>query len=120
MSQRREYVRLSGNRPVLVYAGEGRPPVHSYAVDLAAGGLLLAGPDVLEIGEQVRFQLTLVPDGQPIEGTGTVVRSDVRGQRAISFTEVSDLDRRRVVRCIFECERAEARRRREQEDVGGR
>jgi c-di-GMP-binding flagellar brake protein YcgR len=79
-------------------------------VDLAGGGLLLAGPDVLEIGEQVEFQLTLDPQAPPIAGVGTVVRTDVKGHRAISFSEMSDLNRRRVVRFIFERERAERRR----------
>ncbi len=120
MSQRRDYVRLSGKLPVLVYVGSDGRPVHSYSVDLAGGGLLLAGPDVLRIGEDVRFTLTLAPGAEPVRGVGTVVRSDLRGQRAISFTEISDLDRRRVVRHIFERERAEARERRLQGGGDGR
>jgi c-di-GMP-binding flagellar brake protein YcgR len=110
VSQRREFVRLKGNRPVLVYVGEDRREVQSYAVDLAGGGLLLAGPDVLEIGEDVEFRLTLAPGSPPIVGVGTVVRSDVKGRRAISFSQMSELDRRRVVRFIFASERAERRR----------
>jgi c-di-GMP-binding flagellar brake protein YcgR len=110
VSQQREFVRLKANRPVLVYLGRDRIPIQSYAVDLAGGGLLLAGPDVLEIGEEVEFQLTLTPGSAPIVGVGTVVRSDIKGRRAISFSEMSDGNRRRLVRFIFECERAERRR----------
>jgi c-di-GMP-binding flagellar brake protein YcgR len=119
VTQQREFVRLKANRPVLVYAGRDRRPVHSYAVDLAGGGLLLAGPDVLEIGESVEFQLMLTPGGEPVVGVGTVVRSDVEGRRAISFTDVSDLNRRRVVRFIFERERAERRRMLEADERDG-
>jgi c-di-GMP-binding flagellar brake protein YcgR len=119
VSQQREYVRLKADRPVLVHLGKDRLPIRSYAVDIAGGGLLLAGPDVLEIGEQVEFQLTLKPGGPPIEGVGTVVRSDVKGRRAISFSEMSDGNRRRLVRFIFECERAERRRMLEADERDG-
>ncbi|MGA9874198.1 MAG: PilZ domain-containing protein [Solirubrobacteraceae bacterium] len=119
MSQRREFVRLKGNRPVLVYVGRDRRQVHSYAVDLAGGGLLLAGPDVLEIGEDVEFQLTLSPESEPVVGVGTVVRSDVEGRRAITFSQMSELNRRRVVRFIFACERAERRRMLEADESDG-
>lgn len=108
--QQREFVRVKANRPVLVYIGRDRMPIQSYAVDLAGGGLLLAGPDVLEIGEDIEFQLTLASGSTPIEGMGTVVRSDVQGRRAICFTVMSDANRRRLVRFIFNVQRAERRR----------
>jgi c-di-GMP-binding flagellar brake protein YcgR len=110
VSQQREFVRLKANRPVLVYRGKDREPVQTYAVELAGGGLLLAGPDVLQVGEEIEFQLTLDPDSEPIMGMGRVVRSDVKGRRAITFTDMTDLNRRRVVRFIFARERAERRR----------
>jgi hypothetical protein len=119
VQQQRDYVRVKANRPVLVYFGHDRQPIESYAVDLAGGGLLLAGPDVLEIGEDIEFQLTLVSGSEPIEGTGTVVRSDVHGRRAISFNEMSEPNRRRLVRFIFDCERAERRRMLEADERNG-
>jgi hypothetical protein len=108
--QKREYVRVNANRPVLLYEGKDHLPIQSYTVDLSGGGLLLAGPDTLKIGEEVSFQLTLAAGGVPIKGTGTVVRSDVKGRRAISLKEISDVDHRRLVRFIFDCQRAERRR----------
>lgn len=119
VSQRREYVRLKAKRPVLVYVGSDRREVQTYAVELAGGGLLLAGPNVLEVGEEVEFQLSLVAGGEPVMGTGRVVRSDVRGQRAITFTDMSELNRRRVVRFIFATERAERRRMLEADERDG-
>ncbi len=108
--QQREFVRVKANRPVLVYVGRDRMPIQSYAVDLSGGGLLLAGPDVLEIDEEIEFQLTLSSGSPPMEGVGTVARSDVQGRRAISFTVLSDANRRRLVRFIFNVQRAERRR----------
>src|ERR1700679_4274117 len=110
VSQRREKGGLKANGPGPVLVGGGRPQVQTYAVELAGGGLLLAGPDVLEVGEEVEFQLSLVAGSEPVIGMGRVVRSDVKGQRAIAFSEMSELNRRRVVRFIFATERAERRR----------
>lgn len=119
MSQRREYVRLKTRRPVLVCVGSERREVQTYAVELAGGGLLLAGPSVLEVGEDVEFQLSLSAGSEPVTGTGTVVRCDVRGQRAITFSKMSELNRRRLVRFIFASERAERRRMLETDERDG-
>lgn len=114
--QQREFVRINSNRPLLVYLGRDRLPVQSYTVDISGGGLLLAGPDSLEIGEDIEFQLTLASGGTPIEGMGTVVRSDVRRCRAISFSQISPGDHRRLVRFIFDSQRAERRHKLELND----
>jgi c-di-GMP-binding flagellar brake protein YcgR len=119
VSQRREFVRLQTKRPLLVYVGSDRRPIQTFAVDIAGGGLLLAGPDMLELGEEVEFQLTLASGNPPIVGAGTVVRSDVKGHRAISFSEMSDGNRRRLVRFIFARERAERRRMLEADERAG-
>jgi hypothetical protein len=118
--QEREYVRIKAARPVLVYAGGDRLQIRSYTVDVSGGGFLLAGPDTLKVGEEVRFQLTIAQGDPPIAGSGTVVRTDSRGRRAVAFDAISDFDRRRLVRFIFECQRTERRRGLQLEDsVGG-
>ncbi len=46
--------------PSLVYSRPRRAcRSQSYTVDLSGGGLLLAGPDTLKVGEEVNFQLSL-------------------------------------------------------------
>ncbi len=108
--QQREYVRIRSARPVVVYAGGEDQDVQSYTIDLSGGGFLLAGPDTLKLGDELSFQLTLTPGVLPITGKGRVARIDSGGRRAICFEQISELDRRRLVRFIFECERAERRR----------
>lgn len=108
--QEREYVRIKSARPVLVYAGSDRLQVRSYTVDLSGGGFLLAGPDTLKVGEEVKFQLTIEPGSAPLAGRGKIVRTDPQGRRAVAFEGISDFDRRRLVRFIFECQRTERRR----------
>jgi c-di-GMP-binding flagellar brake protein YcgR len=95
---------------VVVYAGSNRMEVPSFTVDVSGGGLLLAGPDTLEVGEEVEFRLAIASGETPINGRGRVVRSDLRGRRAITFSSISELDRRRLIRFIFECQRLERQR----------
>jgi hypothetical protein len=116
--QEREYVRVSATRPVMVATGS-QGSVQSYSVDLSGGGMLLAGPGTLKIGERVQFRLSTTPGSAPIVGSGTVVRTDARGHRAICFDEIGEGDHRRLVRFIFDCQRAERRRGLEQEESHG-
>jgi len=108
--QEREFVRINAARPVLVYAGRDRMEIESYTVDLSGGGFLLAGPDTLRIGDEIQFMVTLTPGELPITGTAKVVRTDLRGRRAVSFETISDIDQRRLVKFIFDCQRAELRK----------
>jgi hypothetical protein len=108
--QQRDYVRIRSARPVLVYAGADRMEVQSYTVDISGGGLLLAGPDSLRVGDEVSFQLSLTAGVASVSGTGRVVRIDSERRRAVEFETISELDRRRLVRFIFECQRDERRR----------
>ncbi len=119
VSQEREYVRIRSARPALVYSGLDQLDIQSYTVDISGGGLLLAGPDTLEAGEQVRFRLTLTQGEPPVAGSGRVVRIDSGGRRAVAFEAISDLDRRRLIRFIFECQRIERRRSLEVDDGYG-
>ena len=84
--------------------------IQSFTVDVSGGGLLLAGPDTLAIGDELEFSLTITPGVTPVSGRGRVVRVDPQGRRAVEFESISDLDRRRLVRFIFECQRTERRR----------
>jgi len=108
--QQREHVRIQSTRPVLVVSSSSAGTVRTYSVDLSGGGILLAGPSTLKVGEQVRFQLTLDKGSPPIAGVATVVRADAQGRRALCFDEIAAGDHRRLVRFIFDCQRAERRR----------
>lgn len=108
--QEREFVRIRSARPVLVVCSGVGGSVQSYTVDVSGGGLLLAGPETLRVGDELTFRLTLTEGVTPVTGSGRVVRVDAQGRRAVEFTSISDLDRRRLVRFIFECQRDERRR----------
>jgi hypothetical protein len=107
VQQQRSYVRIQAARPVVVYGTGSTAQYESFTVDVSGGGLLLAGPDTLEIGEEVMFRVSIKQGQIPISGTGRVVRVDDHGRRAVAFEKISDLDRRRLVRLIFELQRNE-------------
>jgi hypothetical protein len=71
--QQREYVRIQSTRPVLVVTGGKGGTVQTYSVDISGGGMLLAGPSTLKVGEQVEFRLTTAKGSPPVAGVGTVV-----------------------------------------------
>ncbi len=118
--QEREYVRIQAARPVLVHCGSDRGQVESYTVDVSGGGFLLAGSSPLAIDDEVSFRLSIAAGAPPITGTGRVVRVDSMGRRGVSFESISDLDRRRLIRFIFECQRAERRRGLKEDSDGDR
>jgi hypothetical protein len=107
--QQREFVRVQTARPVAISSPRDALHIETYTVDLSGGGFMLAGPDSLKVGYEIGFRLGLGEDVLPITGRGMVVRID-RGRPAVGFEELSDLDHRRLVRFIFDCQRVERRR----------
>src|SRR5271163_3606642 len=118
--QQREYVRVPASRPATLSTGSGEGWVSTFCVDVGGGGMRLAGPATLMIGDQVGFRLSTSAGGAQISGTGTVVRIDPEGRPAICFDSIGEGDHRRLMRFIFECERTERRRQLERSERNGR
>lgn len=119
MVQRREYVRVKATRPVHVTLDGSSAAIECYSVDLSGGGMLLGSLEHVRVGERIGFRLTTDKDAQ-IGGTGRIVRIDPGGKRAIAFDSISEGDRRRLIKFIFECQRAELRKGLRVEDSNGR
>ncbi len=113
--QRRQHVRVVRARPVTIRRGGERTAISTYSIDLSGLGILLAGPDALTLGEQVSFRLSLSDSEPPIVGEATVVRLDPRGYRAIRLEALAQVEQRRLVRFVFDCQREDRRRQLEQE-----
>ena len=110
--QRREFVRVEDVQPVVVETG-GAGSVKTHAIDVSGGGMLLSGAERLELNTQIRFQLEL--EGElPIEGRARVVRADGGERRGVVFEEIDEADRQRLIRFIFDRQRAALARTRDQ------
>jgi PilZ domain-containing protein len=102
--QRRDFVRVHTPHPVTLDAGDERGHrVHT--VDLSGGGMLLADADTLAADQVVRFVISVGADQEPVEGVARVVRVGDDGKRALMFEQISEYDRQRLIRFVFECMR---------------
>lgn len=102
--QRRDFVRVHAPHPVTLDSGDERAhQVHT--VDLSGGGMLLADADTLAADQAVRFVVAVGADREPVEGVARVVRIGEDGRRALMFEEISEHDRQRLIRFVFECMR---------------
>jgi hypothetical protein len=82
-------------RPVVVRrpAGEQR----TFALDVSSGGVLVAGPADLAIGELIELQMDL--DG-PVRARAEVVRDAPNGMKGLRFAALGDDDRDRLERFV--------------------
>jgi PilZ domain len=105
--QRRRFFRVRCGVTVTV-AGTDREPLLTEAVDLSIGGALLARADVLQIGDRVRFALTL-GEGEILIGGGRVVRGTPFGHRAVSFEGLTESQEQRLGYFVNDIERRSLR-----------
>lgn len=111
VTQRRSFVRVRAPQGLcLALDHPDLDRVHT--IDLSGGGILLADAEALQDGQSLRFTISL-DDGEPaVEGVGRVVRAGDDGRRALAFEQISETDRDRLIRYVFDCmRRARARTR---------
>ena len=104
---RREALRIQVECQVVAYVGESRARVQTYTIDLSAGGMLVAGLSMLEKGERFDFELTLAPGTPPVQGSGSVVRTDPQGRCAVVFHSLREGEERRLGAFITEWQRGQ-------------
>ena len=105
VTQRREFVRIHSPRPVVLKAEQEVIDDHAHTIDLSGGGMLVSGADTLAVDDEVRFSMQLGPRELLVAGVARVVRVHDDGQRALSFIEIDEGDRDRLIRYVFECMR---------------
>jgi PilZ domain len=101
--QRRRFFRVRCGVTVTL-AGTEREALLTEAVDLSIGGALLARADVLQIGDRVRFALTL-GEGEILIGGGRVVRATPFGHRAVAFEGLTESQEQRLGYFVNDIER---------------
>jgi hypothetical protein len=103
--QRRRFFRVRTPQRVELASVAGT--LTAYSVDISGGGMLITGPETLEPGDRVRFRLYLGADETPIQGYARVVRTASEGQRAIAFEKIPRQEEQRLIRFLFDRQRAE-------------
>jgi hypothetical protein len=103
--QRRRFFRVRTPRRVDVTSDDGL--LSTYSVDISGCGMLMTGPEALETGDQIRFRLHIGDDEIPIEGGARVVRTAADGHRAIEFEQFPRQEEERLIRFLFDRQRAE-------------
>jgi len=103
--QRREFVRVVAPQRVTLDDPSGWS-TDTHSLNISGGGMLLSGPAALDLNTEVNFSLALGDDVAPVEGSGRVVRAASDVQRAIVFEQISRRDRERLIRFIFDRQRA--------------
>ena len=102
--QRRDFVRVHTPHPVTLESGDD-DAYRVHTVDLSGGGMLLADADTLVVDQMIRFVISVGADQEPVEGLARVVRVLEDGKRALMFEQISEYDRQRLIRFVFECMR---------------
>lgn len=99
--QRRRFVRVPVELSTAVIAADRR--LMTRTLDLSVGGMLISPADSLAIADQVRFALDL---GElTISGSGTVVRGDADGLRAVQFEDLHGRAERALSRFVAQRQR---------------
>jgi PilZ domain-containing protein len=102
--QRRQFVRVTAAQEVTLDDALGHV-TDAKSVNISGGGMLVSGPEELNVDTEVKFVLQL-EDGLPaIAGIGRVVRTAREDQRAIVFEHIADGDRDRLIHFIFDRQR---------------
>jgi hypothetical protein len=107
--QRRQFVRVEA--PCIVEVRRpGRQPISTYTVNVSGSGFLLAGPDDLEVGDQVVLNVKLGGDPlDAIEVTCEVVRITGNGHLGVHIVDTTEAARERLVHYVFERQRTAPR-----------
>jgi c-di-GMP-binding flagellar brake protein YcgR len=102
---RRQFFRVETAIDVVLSRSNGRQD-NTYTLDLSAAGCLLAGPPDLAANESIRIRIE-IGEGDVIRVRGRVVRTDADGHKAVVFDMIDEAVRDRLIRYLFERQRAE-------------
>jgi hypothetical protein len=105
--QRRDAVRIDLVRPVaMVPDGFQVGWLNGFTRNISSGGVLVTGAEPLESGDRLRLRFELDSEEDLLDVLARVVRTqDAWGLRGLRLEGVSDRDRERIVRFVFERQR---------------
>jgi len=112
--RRREFVRATVDLPLTVTsaaADEEDMTMQAHAIDLSGGGMLVSGlAHCPSLDEVLTFALDVGDGGEPVRGTGRVVRQETGDRVGLQFSEIAHADCVRLQHLAFEMSREQRRR----------
>lgn len=102
--QRRQYVRIDATTTVTVTREDGVKH-KTYTLNLSGAGLLLGGPDELQIDEPIKVDIDVGEDEIPIHARGRVVRETAEKHKGVRIEMIEEGDRERLIHFVFEKQR---------------
>lgn len=105
--QRRDHARIDLVRPVTMVPDGFRVGwLNGFTRNVSAGGLLVTGAEALEAGDRLRLRFELESENDLLDVLARVVRADdAWGLRGLRLEGVSERERERIVRFVFERQR---------------
>lgn len=102
--QRRQFVRIETTTTVALTREDGSK-AQTFTLNLSGAGLLLGGPDDLQLEEAVKLAIFVGEAEVPIHARGRVVRVTREGHRGVRLELIEEGDRERLIHFVFERQR---------------
>ena len=102
--QRRQFVRIEATTNVTVTREDGTK-FKTYTLNLSGAGLLLGGPEELQIDEPIKVDIEVGEEEVPIHARGRVVRETPEHHKGIRIEMIEEGDRERLIHFVFEKQR---------------
>jgi hypothetical protein len=102
--QRRQFVRIETTTTVTVTRQDGSK-ARTHTLNLSGAGLLLGGPEDLEMEDSVKVDIDVGDGEPPIHARGRVVRVTREGHRGVRIEMIEEGDRERLIHFVFERQR---------------
>jgi hypothetical protein len=108
--QRRNFVRVPAVVPIKVISlEEGITAGDTTTINVSGSGVLIKDKWRLPLGIDVRIELHVDPEGEPLRALGRVVRYSSDEEKGIRIEDMARNDEDRLIKFIRERERAELR-----------
>ena len=102
--QRRQFVRIEATTTVTVTREDGTKH-KTFTLNLSGAGLLLGGPEELQIDEPIKLDIDVGEEEPPIHARGRVVRETAEHHKGIRIEMIEEGDRERLIHFVFEKQR---------------
>jgi len=102
--QRRQFVRIEATTTVTITRDDGAK-LKTFTLNLSGAGLLLGGPEELQVDEQIKLDIDVGEEDPSIHARGRVVRETPEHHKGVRIEMIEEGDRERLIHFVFEKQR---------------